>query len=128
MGTANAGALLFKDSVLGSSLLKLALDGLEREFKFFNVLEGGVCTMCAPRDQRKSSNNQREQAELNALPCQRRADVSERGVISFAKPRIFADHEPRAQFAECAVMELRTGASRLSKKAPRRPATFKKWR
>jgi hypothetical protein len=26
-----------------------------------------VCTMCAPRDQRKSSNNQREQAEVNAL-------------------------------------------------------------
>ncbi len=64
--------------------------------------------MCAPGDQRKSSNNQREQAELSALRCQRRADVSQ-GVISFAKPRIFADHERRAQFAECAVMELRTG-------------------
>lgn len=46
------------------------------EFRFFNVLEGGVCTMCAPRDQRKSSNNLCEQAELNALRCQRRADVS----------------------------------------------------
>jgi hypothetical protein len=34
MGTANAGALLFEDEVLGSSLLKLALDRLEREFKF----------------------------------------------------------------------------------------------
>jgi hypothetical protein len=51
MGTANAGALLFKDAVLGSSLLKLALDGLEREFKFFNWLEGPVCTTCAPGDQ-----------------------------------------------------------------------------
>jgi hypothetical protein len=26
-------------------------DGLERELKFFNRLEGGVCTTCAPRDQ-----------------------------------------------------------------------------
>ncbi len=25
---------------------------------FFNVLEGGVCTMCAPGDQRKSTENQ----------------------------------------------------------------------
>jgi hypothetical protein len=32
--------------------------------------------MCAPRDQRKSSHNQSEQAELNALRCQRRDDVS----------------------------------------------------
>jgi hypothetical protein len=32
--------------------------------------------MCAPRDQRKSSDWQREQAELNAVRCQRRADVS----------------------------------------------------
>jgi len=27
---------------------------LEREFKFFNCLEGGVCTTCAPGDQEKS--------------------------------------------------------------------------
>lgn len=27
--------------------------------------------MCAPGDQRKSSNDQREQAELNALRCER---------------------------------------------------------
>jgi hypothetical protein len=26
-------------------------------------LEGGVCTMCAPGDQRKSSDKQRERAE-----------------------------------------------------------------
>jgi hypothetical protein len=39
---------------------KLSLDGLEREFNSFNRLEGGVCTMCAPGDQRKSSDNQRE--------------------------------------------------------------------
>jgi hypothetical protein len=49
---------------------------LERELKFFNQLEGGVRTMCAPGHQRKSSNNQREQPELNALWCQRRVDVS----------------------------------------------------
>jgi hypothetical protein len=29
-------------------------DGLEREFKFFNYLEGVVCAACAPGDQRKS--------------------------------------------------------------------------
>jgi len=34
---------------------------------FFNWLEGGVCTLCAPVDQRKSRDNQREQAELNSL-------------------------------------------------------------
>jgi len=32
--------------------------------------------MCAPGDQRKSMHNQRELAELDALGCQRRADVS----------------------------------------------------
>jgi hypothetical protein len=41
--------------------LLLSNDGLEREFNFFNVLEGGMCTMCAPGDQRKFSNNQRDQ-------------------------------------------------------------------
>jgi hypothetical protein len=51
----------------GWSLIKLAHDGLEREFKLFNWLEGGVCTMCAPRDQRKSGGSQDEQAELNAV-------------------------------------------------------------
>jgi hypothetical protein len=42
-------------------------DGLEREFKYFKWLEGSVCTMCAPGDQRKSTNDQLEQAELNVL-------------------------------------------------------------
>ena len=37
----------------GTALL-IDIDGLDREFKFFNRLEGGVCTMCAPRNQRKS--------------------------------------------------------------------------
>jgi hypothetical protein len=50
--------------------LELAYDGLERGFKFFNGLEGSVCAMCAPEDQRKSHNSQREQAEMNALRCQ----------------------------------------------------------
>src|SRR6266478_7618381 len=45
----------------GSSLLKLAHDGLEREFRFFNQLEGRVCRMCAPGDQGKSHEDQREQ-------------------------------------------------------------------
>jgi hypothetical protein len=34
---------------------------LEREFKFFNQLEGGMCTMCAPGDQEKSCYSQCEQ-------------------------------------------------------------------
>jgi hypothetical protein len=46
-------------------------DGLEREFKFFNRLEGGVCTMCAPRDQTKSKVDQCKRVELNALQYQR---------------------------------------------------------
>jgi hypothetical protein len=46
-------------------------DGLEREFKFFNRLEGGVCTMCAPGDQTKSKVDQCKRVELNALQCQR---------------------------------------------------------
>ena len=50
---------LFDDSSPRS--LKLAYDGLEREFKLFNGLEGGVCTTSALRDQRKTSNDQREQ-------------------------------------------------------------------
>ena len=29
-------------------------NGLDREFNFFKELEGGACTMCAPRDQRES--------------------------------------------------------------------------
>jgi hypothetical protein len=57
-------------------LLRRAHDGLEREFSSFNRLEGGVCTMCAPRDQRKSINSEREQAEVDALRCQRRAELS----------------------------------------------------
>jgi hypothetical protein len=36
--------------------VSLSHDGLEREFKFFRELGGSVCAMCAPRDQRKSSN------------------------------------------------------------------------
>src|SRR5947208_1116016 len=34
--------------------------------------------MCAPRDQRKSNYNQHQHAELNALRCPWRADVSAR--------------------------------------------------
>jgi hypothetical protein len=36
--------------LVGWSRLKLAYDGLEREFKFFKELESGVCMMCAPGD------------------------------------------------------------------------------
>ncbi len=43
--------------VAGLRWLKLPHDGLEREFNLLNELEGRVCTMCAPGDQRKSSNN-----------------------------------------------------------------------
>jgi hypothetical protein len=37
-------------------------DGLEREFKFFNWLDGGVCTTCAPADQEKSIDGKFEQS------------------------------------------------------------------
>ena len=36
-------------------------DGLERAFRFFNWLKGGVCTTCAPGDQGKANGGQREQ-------------------------------------------------------------------
>jgi hypothetical protein len=48
------------------SQLKFTHDGLEREFENFNWLEGRVCTMCAPGDQRKSRDNQCEHAEPSA--------------------------------------------------------------
>jgi hypothetical protein len=58
--------------------------GLDREFKVFKWLEGGVCTMCAPGDQRKSSGNKSEQAEPNELQCQRRP-MFRAAVISYAR-------------------------------------------
>jgi hypothetical protein len=39
-------------------------DGLDREYNRFNRLEGGVCTMCAPGDQRKSGDAQRERPRI----------------------------------------------------------------
>jgi len=39
----------------------LSRDGLEREFRFFNWLEGCVCTTCAPGDQEKSCDSHCEQ-------------------------------------------------------------------
>jgi hypothetical protein len=42
-------------------VLERCNDGLEREFKFSNRLEAGVCTTCALGDQAKSCNNQLEQ-------------------------------------------------------------------
>jgi hypothetical protein len=56
--------------------------------------------MRAPGDQRKSGDNQREQAELNVLRCQRRADVFESGGISLDKLEICDGQLPRVQFAE----------------------------
>jgi len=44
--------------------------------KVFNRLEGGVCTMCAPRDQRKSEDDQFKQVEVNELWHQLLADIS----------------------------------------------------
>jgi hypothetical protein len=41
-------------------------DGLEREFKLFNRLEGGVCAMCAPRDQRKSRDSKLKLQRMRA--------------------------------------------------------------
>src|SRR5262249_40596883 len=40
--------------IIRLSFLRRPDDGLEREFKFFKWLEGGVCTTCAPRDTEKS--------------------------------------------------------------------------
>jgi hypothetical protein len=43
--------------------------------------------MCAPRDQRKSSGNQAEQAELNGLRSHLVVDISE-DVIALGKPSL----------------------------------------
>jgi len=45
----------------------LSNDGLEPELKYFNRLEGGVCTMCAPADQTKSSDSEFEQSTPDAI-------------------------------------------------------------
>jgi hypothetical protein len=63
---------------------------LEREFKSFNWLEGGVCTTCAPGDQRKSRNNQREQAEPNALDISAGASFRQGEEFSPIASAIFA--------------------------------------
>jgi len=42
------------------TLARIGHDGLERELWSFNRLRGGVCTTCAPGDQEKSSDIQRE--------------------------------------------------------------------
>jgi hypothetical protein len=73
-------------------LAETSLDGLEREFKFFNWLEGGVCTMCAPGDQIKSQNSQFERVEVNELQHRRRADVS--GEQIKWSPHFMTDVEP----------------------------------
>jgi hypothetical protein len=43
--------------------------------------------MCAPRDQRKSSNNQAEHAELNGLRSHRVVDISG-DAIALGKPSL----------------------------------------
>jgi hypothetical protein len=47
--------------------------------------------MCAPGDQRKSSDDQRQQAELNALQCPSRADVSREGARSASREHWVSD-------------------------------------
>src|SRR5262245_39356032 len=46
----------------GQFMAACAHDGLEREFKFFKWLKGGVCTTCAPGSQEKSCDGQCESA------------------------------------------------------------------
>jgi len=82
----------------------LSRDRLEREFKFFNRLEGVVRTMCAPRGQRKSSNDQRAQAELNALAPA--SATFTRGVLQLGKSRICLVRAPQRQRPIFAQNEL----------------------
>jgi hypothetical protein len=77
--------------------VNLFYDGLERELKFFNQLEGAVCAMCAPGDQRKSRGKQREQADLSKLQSAPRRYFA-RAVISFGEPPNL-----RGSFAESSV-------------------------
>ncbi len=61
-----------------------ANDGLEREFKVFNRLEGCVCTTCAPADQEKSCERQRGQVSEAGLGTARSGDAHDK---SFRKQR-----------------------------------------
>src|SRR6266404_927045 len=70
--------------------------------------------MCAPRDRRKSNNNQRQQAELDTLRCQRRA-IFERRVEGLA-PNCRSRTLQGPQFAEGQLWDDRLwrGAKRSS--------------
>ena len=59
--------------------------------------------MCAPRDQRKSSDAQHEQAELNALRCPRRAEVISSASQKFALGNFT---QSSVQFAECLIWNI----------------------
>src|SRR6202022_4382316 len=71
LNTAQSGQPLIRLLSTGRSWLKLAHDGLEREFSFFNYLEGGVCTMSAPRNQKKSRDRQCQPASNSTMPMLR---------------------------------------------------------
>jgi hypothetical protein len=84
------------------SQLKLAHDGLEREFKYFNRLGAGVCTTCAPGQPKKSIDVKLEQSaqgnadvrtrrhciEERATPCDRDVDLGFRYDLQCPIPRL----------------------------------------
>jgi hypothetical protein len=61
---AQRGLCVVGFALVGLGRLNVSNAGLEREFWFSNRLEGRVCTTCAPVDQEKSCDSQREQAFL----------------------------------------------------------------
>ena len=50
-----------------------------------NALEGAVCTMCAPKDQRKSTNDQREPTKLDARRSAGLRVISYGGVLRLGR-------------------------------------------
>ncbi len=109
-------------------------DGLDRKFKRFNRLEGGVCTMCAPGGQRKSSDNQR--GGSRAISNQRHrvlknsAGICLRTLPMISRPRIAVRTPSRSvappTSSQCATL-MANAISRLSAKIGRTIAKSQAW-
>jgi hypothetical protein len=66
--------------------------------------------MCAPGDQRKSSNNQSQQVEVNAVQRPRQADVSEGNDL--AKGWVFAPIDLSGLSERCKEFGNKNGTSK----------------
>ena len=85
------------------SWLKLDHDGLEREFKFVKLLDGGVCTTRVLRDQEKSIEGQRRQSSIDLL----------RSVNGVARRRKGRRHQLKLGVASRAELGVRPIAKKI---------------